>query len=221
MVCVTDADGQPALLILDGSGKVLHTYHPAKAGGDFALGPVGSLGPGNGQWFVVCVRDRLTMPTCVAYNGKTGEEMWRRSGYGFYDQEPSNFGLFLPTAVYDYNGDGADDMVCLPANFYGIYDVAHNQHLVDPMSKTMLSDMIPGHWTAYARPSLITDPATGKPRVILSKGYAMAALVLDIDGWPIWHYRTGRDDMSSVLSGLGDMDGDGKTEIVSGRKDGL
>jgi hypothetical protein len=221
MVCVTEPSGLPAVLILDGSGKVLRTYHPAKPGGEITMGPVGSLGPGNGEWFAVCVRDLLTMPTTVAYNGKTGEEMWRRSGYGMYDNEPSNFWLFMPTPIYDYNGDGMDDMVCTPANFYGITDVAHNKDLVDPMSKKMLSDMIPGHWTAYSRPSLIMDPATGKPRVILNKTYAMSSYVLNIDGWPVWHYGTGRDDMGCVLDGLGDLDGDGKTEIVTARKDGL
>lgn len=221
LASVTDSDGRPAVQVFDANGKILRTYHPAKAGGSFVLGPTGSLGPGNGQWFVALVQDTFTMPTVVAFDGKMGQEMWRRPGYGFYDNEPSSFALHIPTAVYDYNSDGADDLVCLAANFYGIMDVAHNKDLVDPMAKTMLSDTIPGHWTAYAYTSLMPDPAGGKPRIALSKSYGMSMLVIDIDGWPVWHYGAERDATQRNMAGLGDLDGDGKWEMVSARQDGL
>jgi outer membrane protein assembly factor BamB len=218
---VTDSDGKPAVQILDGAGKLLKSYYPAAEGGSFVLGPTGSLGSGNGRWFALMVRNPFTRPLVIAYDGKTGREITRRTGYGVYDAEPSQFVLHIPTAVYDYNGDGADDMICLSENFCGIIDVAHDKDLVDPLAKTMLSDTIPGHWTAYATPSVMPDPATGKFRLALSRSYAMTMLVIDPEGWPIWHMGAQRDATQRNLVGLGDLDGDGKTELVSARQDGL
>lgn len=218
---LSDADGKPAVQIIDADGKVLRSFHPAADGGTFTLGPTGTLGEGAGRWFAVMVRNPFTRPQVVAYNGKTGDEMIRRTGYGVYDKEPSQFVLHIPTAVYDYNKDGFDDLICLSENFYGIIDVVNDKDLVDPMAKTMLSDTIPGHWTAYATPSVMPDPATGKFRLALSKSYAMSMLVIDSEGWPIWHYGAERDATQRNLAGIGDLDGDGKSEIVSARQDGL
>src|SRR5436190_20664004 len=126
-----------------------------------------------------------------------------------------------PTAVYDYDRDGADDMIALSENFYSIIDVKNNKDLIEPGSKMPLSNIVPGHWTAYAVPVVAPILGTGSPQVILCHSYTMALFVIDIEGWPVWHYGTSRDETGKTLAAVADMDGDGKIELVSARGDGL
>jgi hypothetical protein len=101
-------------------------------------------------------------------------------------------------------------------------DVKNNKDLVDPMGKeNALSGIVPGHWTAYAVPTIAPILGTDKPQIILNHGYAMALFVIDIDGWPVWHYGATRDATGRTLAAVADMDGDGKMELVEGRGDGL
>ncbi len=215
----SDAAGKPTVVVLDAVGKVTHTYDlPGKTA---TLGPTGCLGPNRGRWFVVQSNNAYESPALFAFDGKTGKQLWRRPAFGFYDKVPYKFDLHIPTAVYDYDKDGVDDLITLSANFYGIIDVKNNKDLVDPMAKPFMSDTIPGHWTTYAVASVAPILGTAKPQIILSHSYAMSLLVLDLEGWPIWHYGTTRDGMGRTLAAIADMDGDGKMELVSARSDGL
>jgi hypothetical protein len=223
LASVMDAAGKkPILAVLDGEGKITRSFDVpgAKVG---ALATTGSLGPGQGRWIVVKVNNGYVIPACiVAYDGKTGKMLWQRDGYGSYGTVPVKLVMHHPTAVYDYNKDGADDLLVLSENYYGIIDVKNNKDLVDPMGKAnALSGIIPGHWTAYAVVTVAPILGTDKPQIVLSHSYTMASYVLDLEGWPVWHYGASRDGTSRNLAAVADMDADGRMEVVTARGDGL
>jgi hypothetical protein len=220
LASTSSADGKPIMAVLDGEGKVTRTYDVpgAKVG---AVGISGSLGAGQGRWFVVKVNNGYVAPAVVAYDGRTGKQLWSREGYGLYGTVPAKLVLHAPTAVYDYNKDGADDLLVLSENFYGIIDVKNNKDLVDPMAKDPLSNSVPGHWTAYAVPTVANLLGSGKPQIVLNHSYSMSLFVIDLEGWPVWHDGTSRDEMGRNLAAIADMDGDGRMELVTARGDGL
>ncbi|TMQ34701.1 MAG: hypothetical protein E6K70_06255 [Planctomycetota bacterium] len=152
----------------------------------------------------------------VAYDGRTGKQMWVRDHYGRYGKNPVVFVPHFPSAVYDYNGDGADDWLVCSENFYGIINVKDNRDLVGPV---VLSDALSGHWTAYTFPSLAPSRGNGKPVVFHHNAYALA-LVTDLEGKPAWHFGMTRDTAGS-WGQFADLDGDGQREVLHAQPDGL
>src|SRR5262249_55827857 len=129
-------------------------------------GPTGRLGPGQGRWLILRMsgkgpgnEDRHLV---VAYDGRTGKQLWVRDHYGHYGKSPVVFVAHFPSPVHDYNGDGADDWLVCSENFYGIVSAKDNKDLVGPV---VLSDALRGHWTAYTFPSLAPPRSDAKPVV--------------------------------------------------------
>lgn len=89
---------------------------------------------------------------------------------------PSKFVMHHPTAVYDYDKNGVDDIIALSENFYCIVDVKNNKDLIEPGSKMPLSNIVPGHWTAYAVPVIAPILGTDKPQIVLCHSYMMSLL---------------------------------------------
>jgi hypothetical protein len=88
--------------------------------------------------------------------------------------------------------------------------------LVGPV---VLSDALPGHWTAYTFPSLAVLRDHGKPVVFHHNAYSMA-LVTELDGKPLWHFGMTRDT-ASTWGQFVDVDGDGQPEVLHAQPDGL
>jgi hypothetical protein len=126
------------------------------------------------------------------------------------------FAAHLPTAVYDLDGDGADDWLVCSENFYGIISVKDNRDLVGPVA---LSDALPGHWTAYSYPSLGKVRPTGELGLLHNNSYSLA-LITDLRGKPIWHHGLTRDS-AGVWGILADVNGDGVREFLHAQPDGL
>lgn len=219
---VLDASEKPECIFIDGNGQVLRRFGLIENATSIKVGPTGALGPDQGRWLALYfergVGDRNGV---VVYDGKTGEQRWLRDDFrtehGAYAEGAKvKFVLHIPTAVYDYDGDGADDLLAASENFYGIVDVAHNRDLT-PLQ--VFSDYIPGHWQAYASPIAADFLGRGRPQVFHHKAFANTILT-DLEGKPIWHWGLSRSTTASAWPGIADLNGDGTLEIVQSRVDG-
>src|SRR5262249_1624901 len=148
----------------------------------------GHLGPGRGRWLLLCMSgegpEHEQRQLVAAFDGRTGKQLWVRGSYGQYGKNLVVFVPHFPSAVLDYDGDGADDWVVCSENFYGILSVKDNKDLVGPV---VLSDVLPGHWTAYTFPSLAPQHRHGKSVVFHHNAYSLAQ-VTDLEGKPLWHF---------------------------------
>jgi hypothetical protein len=230
-ICDMDGDGQneivttlagtggrPFCAILDVAGRVKRRFELEPGTSVLNRGPTGGLGPGRGRWIIMRMFDAegVRRPLVVAFNGKTGEKLWTRDRYASYGPNPVVFAAHLPTAVHDVDVDGADDWLVCSENFYGVISVKDHRELVGPV---VLSDAVPGHWTAYSYPSLGKARATGEPALLHNNSYALG-LITDLRGKPLWHEGMTRDT-AGAWGILADLDGDGASEFIHAQQDGL
>lgn len=217
---VSDARGRPVCVILDGHGKEKHRFELLSGLTSLSRGPTGCLGPGQGRWLVLRMSGKgfrnEDHSIVVAYDGRTGKQLWLRDHYGHYGKNSVVFVPHFPSAVYDYDRDGAEDWLVCSENFYGIISIKNNKDLIGPV---VLSDALPGHWTAYTFPSLAPQHRDGKPVVFHHNAYSLA-LVSDLEGKPIWHFGMSRDT-AGTWGQFVDVDGDGQREILHAQPDGL
>jgi hypothetical protein len=218
---VSGPDGIPYCAILDEGGRMKRRLELQSGTQTVNRGPTGSLGPGKGRWILLRMfygegvkPGRL--PLVVAYDGKTGERLWTRDHYSHYGPNPVVFAAHLPTAVWDYDGDGADDWIVCSENFYGIVNVKDNRDLVGPVN---LSDAVPGHWTAYSYPSVGDLRGDGRVALFHHNSYSLT-LVTDLEGKPLWHRGMTRDT-AGAWGMLADLDGDGRLEALHVQPDGV
>ena len=216
LTTVLDAEDTPHVVAIDERGHVKFELALMESVSEVCLGVTGSLGPGQGRWIMVTYRKQLARGGEIAYDGRTGQMLWKRDSYGEDDAE---FNINYPTAVYDYNGDGVDDLVVQSGNSYGILDVLTNTDLVPPV--TLGPNHLPGHWVCYGRPILAHILGQVQPQVCLSRANGVT-LVMNLEGQYIWHYSIlPRDNMPLNREAIADLDGDGRTEIVTAHMDGL
>jgi hypothetical protein len=215
-------DGKAAVVAVGGDGMIGLRIDMPENAGLMSLGPSGKQGPGEGRW--VAVRYYGVMGSSwgnnawvVAYDGASGKELWRRDSFGKYGDRDVIFALHTPTSVLDFNGDGTDDFLAQSENFYNVVSGRDGQDLI-PMDD--FSDSVPGHWTAYSTPMLLDLNGDGNPKVFFSRAFALT-IVTDIKGNPIWHYGLTRDTTARSRPGIGDLDGNGETEIVVSQQDGV
>jgi hypothetical protein len=217
---VTDQRGRPACVFLDGNGKEKRRLELLPGMTTLNRGPTGRLGPGLGRWLLLRMSgegpDHERRHLVVAYDGRTGKQLWVRSSYGQYGKNPVVFMAHFPSAVLDYDGDGADDWLVCSENFYGVINVKENKDLVGPV---VLSDALPGHWTAYSFPSVASLDRGGKPVAFHHGAYSLA-LVMDLEGRPLWHFGMTRDT-AGKWGQFVDVDGDGRREVVHAQPDGV
>jgi hypothetical protein len=217
---VTDRQGRPACVILDGNGKEKRRLELLPGMTTMNRGPTGRLGPGRGRWILLRMSgdgpEHERRYLVAAYDGETGKQLWVRNHYGFYGKNPVVFLAHFPSAVLDYDGDGADDWLVCSENFYGIINVKDNKDLVGPV---VLSNVLPGHWTAYTFPSVAPLRGDGKP-VVFHHGAFGLVLLTDLEGRPLWHYGMTRDT-AGRWGQFVDVDGDGRREILHAQPDGV
>lgn len=217
---VTDAQNRPACVILDGHGKEKHRFELLPGMTSLCRGPTGRLGPRQGRWLILRMIGKNSKfedhYLVMAYDGRTGKQLWVRDHYGHYGKNPVVLVPHFPSAVHDYDGDGAEDWLICSENFYGIISVRDNRELVGPV---VLSDALRGHWTAYTFPSLAPLSRDGKPVIFHHNAYSLA-LVTDLEGKPLWHFGLTRDT-AGTWGQFVDVDGDGRREVLHAQPDGL
>ena len=214
-------DGKPFCAILDGEGKLKRRLdlEPGTVTSTVARREVS--GRGRGRWIILRMfygegAYQGRRPLVVAFDGKTGRKLWARDHYASYGPNPVIFAAHLPTAVHDLDGDGADDWLVCSENFYGVISVKDDREIVKPV---VLSDAIPGHWTAYSYPSLGKVRAGGELHLLHNNAYSLA-LVTDLRGKPYWHLGLTRDT-AGTWGILADVNGDGTSEFLHVQPDGL
>ena len=225
-ICDLDGDGKNEVVALtegtnvitgvDGEGHIKLGIQPIEGTYEAELGAVGSLGQGKGSWVAVRYRRKFNSEMVVAYDGKTGKEMWRREFFGPRKEPATKFVLHIPTATIDVDGDGADDLLADSENHYGIISVKDNRDIIPAMTITAA---VPGHWGAYATPIAARVSKDGPVRVFFSHAFGLT-LLTSLEGKPVWHYGLTRDTTHSSQPGLGDLDGDGKLEFITAQRDG-
>lgn len=216
---VQDAQGRPACVILDGQGREKQRLEPLAATTTLDRGPTGRLGEDGGRWIVLRMsgetaeHEKRTL--VAAYDGRTGEKLWVRDHYGHYGTKPVTFAAHFPSAVLDYDSDGADDWLACSENFYGILSVKDNRDVVGPV---VLSDALAGHWTAYTFPSVAALRDGGEPLAYHQGAYSLS-LLADLEGRPRWHVGMTRDT-AGAWGQFVDLDGDGQREVLHVQPDG-
>ena len=210
-------EGAAEVVAVDALGKQTLRVTPPAGATETALGPTGRLGPGRGQWFVVRYRIPYQNTRVVAYEGASGKPLWMRDYLGPERMPSTTFVLHLPTAVADFDGDGADDLVASSENWYEVISGRDNRSLT---ATTAITAAVKGHWGAYATPLLVPQLGSGPPLVFHNNAYALALLTKP-DGTPVWHYGLTRDTTHASQAGLADLDGDGAIELVTTQQDGV
>ncbi|HEY1376357.1 MAG TPA: FG-GAP-like repeat-containing protein [Gemmataceae bacterium] len=108
-------------------------------------------------------------PEARAYvlDGRTGRAVYRRDEVKGIDRSFQAFGG--RTAVWDYDGDGADDILFTNPDYYCVADGRTGDLLVGPVQLQALT----GRWPAYASPAVLrpADPAA-RPFIYLGGAYA-------------------------------------------------
>ena len=224
-ICDVDGDGENELVsttrfggvsvvAIDGDGHLKQRYTAPQGYTEFAMGPLGNLSsnPADGQWLITRWRTNFEAWRIAAINGKTGEQLWMRD-----DVSGTFFALIIPTAVTDYNGDGADDLVAAAEGIAQVISVKNNQTLLGPWNITLV---VPGHWTAYGTPIVANLLGAGLPRLIFGRSFALT-LVTTLAGQQVWHHPLTRDTTARAQPGLADLDGDGLLEVITSQADGL
>ncbi len=223
VVGANDEAGLPSCNFLDADGKVSRKIGLIENSTSLKVGPSGSLGAGKGRWIVIYYERGVgNRNGVVAYDGVTGNRLWLRDDFhaqtaGGSQGVAVKFVLHIPTAIYDYNSDGADDLLAASENYYGIVSVADNRDLT-PLQ--IFSDYIPGHWQAYASPIVLDKLGLGTPQVFHHRAFSNAVLT-DLEGHPVWHWGLSRNATAATWPGIADLDRDGKQEIIQTRVDGL
>jgi hypothetical protein len=220
LATVTDAHGRPACVIFDGNAKEKRRLELLPGMTALSRGPTGRLGPGRGRWILLRMSgespDHERRYVVAAYDGQTGQQLWVRNHYGMYGANPVVFLAHFPTAVLDYDGDGADDWVVCSENFYGIISVKDAKDLVAPV---VLSSALAGHWTAYSYPSVADLRGDGRPVAFHHSAFSLV-LVTDLEGRPLWHFGMTRDT-AGRWGQFVDVDGDGRREVLHVQPDGI
>jgi len=222
VTCVADEDGQTACVILDASGRTERRIATIPHATTMRLGPTGRFSGGKGRWVVIAYDMEVGHRPCVAaYDGSTGRRLWIRDHFeGISNDYPAGsqvkFVLHLPAAVFDYDGNGSDDLIAESENFYGIVDVENDRDLA-PVA--YFSNCVPGHWQAYAHPIIARFRGLDRPDVFHHRAFAQTILT-DLEGDPIWHWGLTRDTTPQSWPGIADLDGDGTIEIVQSQIDG-
>lgn len=217
---IKDTNDRPVCVILDGNGREKRWIELLAGMTSMTRGPTGRLGSGRGRWILLRMtgedaeHQRLFM--VVAYDGRTGQQIWTRNHYGSYGKNPVAFVAHFLSAVWDYDGDGSDDWLACSENFYGIIDVNDNRDLVQPV---VLSNAVAGHWTAYTFPT-VANRASKKP-VVYHHGAFSLGLATDLEGQATWHQGMTRDTGGQIWGQLADLDGDGRLEVLHAQPDGL
>jgi outer membrane protein assembly factor BamB len=117
-----------------------------------------------------------TKPAARAYvlDGRTGTPIWQRDELSKIERHFQPFGG--RGAVWDYNRDGADDLLFCNPDFYCVANGRTGELLVGPVNLAPLTKC----WPAYASPAVLTTLM--EPPLIYLGGAYSSRVTISVDG---------------------------------------
>jgi outer membrane protein assembly factor BamB len=156
---------------------------------------------------LVCVR-RSTMHTdeCYLLDGRTGGEVWHRTEGAHSGKTVRECGGSW-MAVFDYDGDGLDDALCLYPDVVYVLRGRDGELLLD---RSTANDIFPGARVFYGIP--VEADFRGPSLLYGASTYVLS--LLDLRGEPRWSDGPG-NLTPAVLPAIGDFNGTGELELLS------
>jgi outer membrane protein assembly factor BamB len=141
-------------------------------------------------------------------DGRTGTEVWHRTeGVHIGKMVRGCGGAWV--AAFDQNGDGLDDAGLLYPDGVFVMDGPTGRPLLDLDTNKVL---FPDVWSFYAAPAAYDFTGQGRSQLLYSgNGYKQA--LLSAEGKVLWQ-EPAFGGGTSVLPGIGDLDGDRKVDLV-------
>jgi hypothetical protein len=141
-------------------------------------------------------------------DGRNGRQLWRRSEGG---NAAGNLracgGSWM--AVYDHDGDGLDDALCLYPDLVSVFRGRTGSIL---LGRHTNRDVFPDAWTLYAVPAVADFLRDGRWQILYGANSTIFGLLAP-GGRPIWKHGPSAG-WPDVLPGIGDLDGDGGLELL-------
>jgi len=218
-IAATRAEDGHARLVAYGSGgqHIWHHDFPDLAGAT----PEWNIG-GLTLWFsghftdprrcdvLVSIR-RSTMHSdeTLLLDGRNGNQLWHRiQGGNAAGNQRACGGSWM--AVYDQDGDGLDDALCLYPDVVSVLEGRSGRLLLDRHTN---HEVFKETWTLYAVPAVADFLRNGRRQILYGANSTVFG-VLSTSGLVAWT-RGPSPGWPDILPGIGDFDGDGAIELLS------
>ncbi len=153
-------------------------------------------------------RSTMHSDESVLLDGRTGAEVWKRTEGVLAGSLRRGYGGAW-TAVYDHDGNGLDDAATLYPDGVFVVEGATGRPLLDLDTNRKL---FPDVWSFYATPVAGDFLGNGGRQLLYAGNHYMLGL-LDRGGRVQWSDRP-FSGSPPVLPGVGDVDGDGRLELL-------
>ena len=152
-------------------------------------------------------------------DGRTGEIIWTRETGGRYSgcDGPETGAGGAHFAIFDWNGDGLDDIVNTYSSLFAVYDGTDGSMLLNRWT-----DASCPHERGLFDPGFMKHPLPvaysflgGGTEQVLLAGIEAAIAVIDSQGELAWSTELWGGTPVRTMQGVGDFDGDGDVDIAS------
>jgi len=154
-------------------------------------------------------RSTMHSDETLLLDGRTGNQVWHRiEGGNAAGNQRACGGSWM--AVYDHDGDGLDDALCLYPDVVSVLEGRSGRLLLDRHTN---HDVFKETWTLYAVPAVTDFLHRGRPQILYGANSTVFG-VLSTSGLVAWKHGPS-PGWPDILPGIGDFDGDGAVELLS------
>ena len=154
-------------------------------------------------------RSTMHSDETLLLDGRTGQQVWHRvEGGNAAGNQRACGGSWM--AVYDHDGDGLDDALCLYPDLVSVLQGRSGKFLLDRHTN---HDVFRETWTLYAVPAVADFLQTGQLQILYGANSTVFG-VLSTSGQVVWKHGPS-PGWPDILPGIGDFDGDGAVELLS------
>lgn len=165
--------------------------------------------PGRCDVLMSIRRSTMHSDETLLLDGRTGSQVWHRiEGGNAAGNQRACGGSWM--AVYDHDGDGLDDAICLYPDLVSVLEGRSGRLLLDRHTN---HDVFKETWTLYAVPAVTDFLHNGGPQILYGANSTVFG-VLSTSGLVAWKHGPS-PGWPDILPGIGDFDGDGAVELLS------